>query len=94
MLPRAKKFSIFPSVIPADIETEMTIVPCERVFLLKENEIYQLTIIHVNADEPEYNAPKSHEYLTAVAHNGILRFAYTFPGEQEHLIILSYNDNS
>lgn len=89
MLPRPRNYSIYPSVIPADQMVEMTIVPNERVFLLRENEIYELTVIDVNGDEPDYHHLIGHIQLSAVAHAGILKFTYSFSGEQEHVIRLS-----
>lgn len=89
MLPRPKNYAIYPSVILADKPVEMTIVPCGRAFLLVEDEVYDLTVIGINSDEPYYYEPTARVHLTAVAHGGVLKFNYTFPGEQEHLIILS-----
>lgn len=89
MLPSPKNYAVYPSVIPADKSVEMTIVPCGRAFLLVENETYDLTIIDVNGDEPDYYHLTAHTHLTVVAHGGALHFTYIFPGEQEHAIILS-----
>ena len=93
MLPRPKNYSIYPSVIPADQTVEMTIIPNERVFLLRENETYELTMIDVNGDEPNYYDLTGHVQLSAVAHEGVLKFTYSFAGEQEHLIRLSHGDD-
>ncbi|MBQ8814341.1 MAG: hypothetical protein IJZ85_07595 [Lachnospiraceae bacterium] len=89
MLPRPKNYAIYPAVIPADQPVEMTIVPNERLFLLRENETYDLTVIDVSGDEPDYYEKLScHTHLSAVAHGGVLCFSYTFSGEQEHTIRL------
>ena len=93
MLPIAKHYSIYPSVIPADCEAEMIIVPNERVYLLFEGEEYTVVIYPVNGDEPSYATPASKKSLTAVAHNGILRFSFVFEGEGEHLIQLWKGEN-
>lgn len=89
MLPSPKNYAVYPSVVPADKPVKMTIVPCGRAFLLVENESYDLTLIDVNGDEPDYYHLTAHTHLTAVAHGGVLQFIYTFPDEQEHVIILS-----
>ena len=89
MLPTPKNYAIYPSVIPADREVEITIVPCEKAFLLVEGEEYDIGITHVGADEPFYHKSQTRRFLKATAHGGVLRFTYTFPGEMEHLIFLS-----
>ena len=90
MLPMPKNYAIWPAVIQADKESEMIIAPCERAFLLFEGETYDLTVFSVDGDEPEYYNPISYRYLKAVAHDGILRFSYTFEGEKEYKIRLNY----
>lgn len=87
MLPKPKNYSIYPSVIPADQPVEMAIIPNERLFLLRENESYDLTVIDVSGDEPDHhNELTSHSRFSVIAHDGVLRFSYTFSGEQEHTI--------
>ena len=93
MLPMPQNYAIYPSVVPADVCTTMTIVPKERAFLLREGEEYQLCIISVNDDEPSYYFPSARHELTAIAHNGVLQFSDVFPEEQPHLIILSQGEN-
>lgn len=88
MLPTPRNYSIFPSVVRADEPSEMKIIPNEKAFLLMEGEEYQLTIISVNSDETNYYHPSTQRYVSAMAHDGVLRFQYTFPEEQRHLIIL------
>lgn len=92
MYPMPENYAIWPSVIPADTQTEMTIIPTERAFLFFEDREYQLKIIPVHADELNYHDPSRYEKLTAVAKNGVLRFTYTFCGEGEHTIILWHED--
>ncbi|MBQ7322247.1 MAG: hypothetical protein IJW99_09130 [Clostridia bacterium] len=89
MLPTPKNYAIYPSVIPADREVELTVVPCEKAFLLVEGEEYDIGITHIGADEPFYHKSQTRHFLKATAHSGVLRFTYTFPGEMEHLIFLS-----
>lgn len=88
MLPTPKNYAVFPSVVLADVQTEMTVVPCERAFLLFDGAEYDLTIISVNGDETDYHAPTTHQHLKALAQGGILRFSYCFTGEQEYCILL------
>jgi len=92
MLPAPKNYAIWPSVIPADEVSEMVIAPCEKAFLLTEGEEYTVTVISVNDDEVSYYTPTCQHRLSARAHDGVLRFSYAFPGEQEHLIILEQGE--
>ena len=92
MLPTPKNYAIYPSVIPADREVELIIAPTEKAFLLIEGEEYDIGITSVNADEPNYHKSETCRYLKATAHDGVLRFTYTFPGEMEHLVFLSHGE--
>lgn len=89
MLPTPDNYSVWPSVIPANKKVEMTITGNEKAFVFAEGVAYQLKIIHVSADEDSYYTPTKYDLLTVEAHDGILRFEYVFPGEMEHMIILS-----
>lgn len=89
MLPTPRNYAIYPAVVPADTPTEMIIAPAERSFMLFDGETYTLTAIPVNGDEDYYHAPHNHTVFTAVAAEGVLRFTYTFPEEQEHVILLA-----
>lgn len=89
MLPTPANYSVYPSVVPADTAVELTIAPNEKSFLLFPDVTYVLTLIQVNGDEDWYHAPRNHTTLTAKAEDGILRFTYTFSGEQEHVILLA-----
>ncbi len=82
MLPTPKNYSILPAVVPANEETLMTIVPNEKAFLLFDNETYTVTVIPVNGDETSYYQPTLQVTVEAVARDGVLRFPYTFEGEQ------------
>ena len=88
MLPTVNNYAIYPSVIPADQSVEMIIAPTERTYLLFEGEEYTVTVYHVNGDEPNYHNSTAMETVTLTAHNGVLRFNFTFPEEQEHLVQL------
>lgn len=92
MLPAAKNHAIWPSVVPADVPSEMTIAPCERAFLLVDGEEYRITVISVNSDEPSYYEPSARTVLFARAQDGVLRFTFTFAGEQEHTILFEKGD--
>ena len=88
MLPTRDIYSIYPSVIPADEKVTMTIAPLERCFCFFEGAQYTVSVASVNSDEENYYIPKAKTTFNAVAAGGVIRFDYTFPGEQEHLIIL------
>lgn len=87
MLPTPRSYSIYPSVLPADRVTEMTICANEPAFLFREGEELSLRFITVYADE-NYYAPHTHRHLTVQAEGGVLRFSLAFAGEGEHLIEL------
>lgn len=91
MLPSPSNFAIYPSIVRADRETLMTIVPTERAFLLFEGEEYTVTVIAVDGDDSYYNV-ESHVHLSLVANDGVIKFPYTFNGEQEYLIYLKCGD--
>ena len=88
MLPNPKSYAIYPTVVPADKQTEMTVVPTERAFLFFEGQEYTVKIIAVDGDDSYYDI-QSHRLVTAVAHDGVLKFSYTFEGEQEYLLLLN-----
>jgi len=89
MLPRTANYAVWPSVVPADVPTEMTVIPTERAFLLFEGESYTVTVITADADELDYHVPSTATKYTCKAHDGVLRFTHTFPEEGEHLILLT-----
>ena len=91
MRPIPENYAIYPSVVSADKKTEMTVVPNERAFLFFENEEYTLTVISVGEDD-SYYAVSTHQMVSAIAKNGVLRFDFTFAGEQEHLLWLNYGE--
>lgn len=86
MFPTPKNYNIWPTVALVGKETEMTVVPSERAFLLFEGEHYLIRIMAVNSYD-NYYKPVS-EKLDVVAQGGILRFNYTFKKEQEYVIHL------
>lgn len=92
MLPNVKNYAIYPSVVPADQEVELTIVPTENSFLFFENEKCALTIIAIDGDEEYYYEPRSHKKLSVTAEDGVIRFKYAFEGEGEHSILLCRED--
>ncbi len=92
MLPKKEIFEIYPSVVPADKKTVMTIAPLERAFLLVEGEEYTITLADVNSDEVSYYEPTCKTVFNAVAHGGVIKFEYTFREEQEHLVILEKDE--
>lgn len=89
MLPNPQLYSIYPSVVPADKEVEMTIIPNERTYLLFPDIEYTIKIVAVNDDESSYYySTKPQAQFTVNAQNGIIRFNYSFRDEQEYFIQL------
>lgn len=91
MLPNPQNYMIYPSIVHADKETLMTIVPSERAFLLFDGQEYTVTVIAVDGDDSYYDV-KTHDKLTVIAHKGVLKIPYTFKKEQEYLLILGYGE--
>jgi len=94
MLPFTNNYAVYPSVFPAGVSTDVTIVPTEPAFLFRENEEYRIVICDVNGDEIEYYAPTVPQTVTVKAHEGVLRFSYTFSDEQEHKIDLFWGEKA
>lgn len=90
MLPQSKNYEIYPAVAKVNHETEFIIAPAERSFLLYEGEEYELIIIPINGDEPNYYHPTQRQKIKLVASEGILRFTYTPDKEQEYSLRLLY----
>lgn len=86
MLPTPRKFYAFPSVVPADCESEITILASERIAMFRDGAEYTLLVRPVNGDV-SYRFPTQTTY-TLVARDGALRFSHHFEGEQEHVMIL------
>lgn len=91
MLPNSDTFAIRPAVVPADKKSEMTILPLERIFLLREGEDYDLVLIDRDADEINYYVPTTHKRMTVKASGGVIKFDWVFEGEQSHTIQLLKN---
>ena len=94
MLPAPRNYAIYPQVVQADKPTEMIIVPTERAFLLVEGKEYNLNVLTLNDDETNYHVSGGtcNHRFTAVAHDGVLRFTYTFPAEGEHLVRFEHQE--
>ena len=91
MLPTPENFMIYPSVVPSDETSQMTILATELAFLPFEGATYSLTIIPVCSDENYYH-PENHVKLELVGEGGALKFSHTFSGEGEHLLLLSKDE--
>ncbi|MBE6597690.1 MAG: hypothetical protein E7641_08500 [Ruminococcaceae bacterium] len=91
MLPKKELYEIYPSVVQADKKTLMTIAPLERAFIFVEGAEYSVSVADLNYDEESYYTPTSKNTFSAVAHNGVIEFEYSFCDEQEHLVILEKN---
>ena len=92
MLYTTLNYSIYPSVVPANKQTEMVIAPNERAFVFESGAKYDATVISVNADEVNYHAATTHKQFSVEAKGGVIRFPYIFEGEQEHIIILNKDE--
>ena len=94
MLSTPQNYSIYPSVVPANKQTEMIVAPNERAFIFEDGSKYDAIVISVNADEVNYHKPTTHKQFSVEAKDGVLRFAYIFEGEQEHIIILNKDEKT
>ena len=92
MLPRSENYRIYPSVVPADKTVSMIIAPTERAFLLHKDFKYTVILTPVDADEVNYHSSTCRTTLEVEAIDGIIRFDYTFPAEQEHHVQLMRDD--
>ena len=93
MLPKHHPFAVYPTVAEAHREIEVVIAPTERAFLFFEGEEYTLTLIPIFEDE-NYYVPHNQLVLKPIAHDGVLRFSYDFPGEGEYLLLLSREEKA
>ena len=94
MLPTKEIYTIYPTVVPANKESRVTIAPLERAFFFVENEEYTVTVFAVNSDESSNYYDTFKNPFGVVAHDGVLKFDYCFEGEQEHLITVERGENS
>ena len=93
MLPNPQNYMIYPSVVPADRPTEITIAPTERIYSLFSDVEYTLKIIGINDDDCSfYYAPVPQALIPLKAENGVIRLTYTFRDEQEYLLQLMRDD--
>ncbi len=93
MLPKVQTYSIFPSVVPADKTSKMTILSNEKAFIIPDGREYSLTVIAVDGDDNYYNI-STHATLALSAHDGVLTFEYEFEGEQEYTLVLNYEEKA
>lgn len=93
MLPTPKIYSIWPSIVPANTESKMTIMANERAYLFHEGAKYQLALIAVNSDESYYKL-FARKYIDVVAHDGVITFSFLFEKEQEYTILLNEDDKT
>ena len=88
MLPNKDIYSIYPSVVPANKEVELTIAPLERAFALYDGAEYSIAIASVNSDELSDYYTSALSPKPCEAHGGTIRFTARFEGEQEHFVVL------
>ena len=91
MLPTKDYYSIFPSVVPANQKTEITIAAMERALMFSEEYEYVISVYDINTDVKNYLAHKTERRFPVLAKDGVIKFEYEFFDEQEHLLILEKN---
>ena len=91
MLPTTDNYSLWPSVIPADKLSKMTVTPSERAYIIPDGKEFFIKLISVDSDE-NYYAPSAYKTLTVTAHDGVLTFDFVFEGEGEHTVLLMSED--
>ena len=93
MLPTPNNYAVYPSVVPADKETELTVVPTERAFFFREGEEYCVRIIKIDTDLLSYYGyAKTAPSVNVIASGGVLRFSYVFAGEDAHILLLEQGE--
>ncbi len=83
-----KRWSVWPSVFPANKKSLVTIAPESRTFLFEDGVEYTVLVSGENDDEPFYHAPSVFTTYTVSAKDGVLQFTHNFPAEQEYYIRL------
>ena len=94
MLPTKEIYSIYPSVVPANKEVEMTIAPLERAFALFDDAEYSIAVASINSDDLNDYYTSALKLESCKAQNGVIRFTYRFEGEQEHFVALYKGENA
>ncbi len=94
MLPTKELYSIYPSVIRAGENSEMTIAPLERVFSFADGVEYGVAVAPVNSDEMSNYYTSALVPQICAAKDGVIRFNYCFEGEQEHLVVLTKGEET
>ena len=91
MLPSPASFSIYPSVVPADKQTQMTIAPNEMAYSFLDGAEFKVKVISVNGDE-NYYEPSAFSLYDVVAKDGCVTFLHAFESEGEHTVLLLMGD--
>ncbi len=89
-------FRLFPAVVKADEESEISVIASEGVFGLYDDVEYEIRVVPTDeSDIPEdetltiFGLDEKRPVLTAHPKNGVLKFKYLFSGEQEWHIKIS-----
>ncbi len=93
MLPDPKNYAVLPAVYAVGEQSLLTIVPTERAFLFPDGAEYEVTVIQVDGDEPDYYARTAHVCFTACAEAGVLCFSYCFREEGMYHVLLSRGED-
>ncbi len=94
-------FRLFPSVVKADCESEVSVIASEGVFGFFDDVEYEIRVIPTDeSDIPEdetltiFGLDEKRPYQTARPVGGVLKFKYYFSGEQEWHIKINARDYS
>ncbi len=93
MRPNPQNYTVYPSVVLSDCDTELKILATEAAFLPFENEEYVISFVSVNSDEIEYEGSGARrEKTTVTARSGVISLSHTFSGEGEHIMFVYRNE--
>ena len=87
MLPTPENFRVYPSVVLAGGERELTILAAEPSFIPYDGEIFTLTLYPIDADE-DYYEPHCCVKKDAEARDGAVRVSFPFEIESQYLLVM------
>ncbi len=88
-------YDIYPKVIPAGRETEITIRPLGARRQFHPGEDYSVTVKAIDGGKPEY-FPSTAEFVQRAARcgeDGCLRFTHAFTSEQQYFVDVDYQNH-
>lgn len=90
MLPVIVKYQVFPSVYPANRESEITVLARERSLIFRDGDEYKVRLIAVD-EEPISETTVDY---TVTASEGVLRLKHHFLSEQEYRIVIEKDETA